>query len=207
MGCCIVVGAGTFDTPIRKPRSGDLVIAADGGLTYLAQSGVAADVVVGDFDSLGSRPNHENVLELPKEKDDTDLLFALKYGLGRGYKEFHIYGGTGGRMDHTLANLQCLLYLAERGARGFLHGGGQTYTCVKNDSIEFDPGHAGTVSVFAWGGCAEGVALEGLSYPLSDARLTPDYPLGVSNFFTGQKSKIAVKNGALLVTYPIRFSN
>lgn len=207
MGCCIVVGAGAFDTPLRNPKPGDLVIAADGGLTYLAQSGIAADVVAGDFDSLGFRPNHKNVLELPKEKDDTDLFFALKYGLARGYREFHIYGGTGGRTDHTLANLQSLLYLAERGARGFLYGGGQTHTCIKDDSLAFDESHRGTVSVFAWGGCAEGVTLEGLLYSLSGARLTPDYPLGVSNSFTGQKSKVAVKNGALLVMYPICFSN
>lgn len=204
MGCCIVMGAGEFDTPIRKKETGDLVIAADGGLTYLAQCGMEADAVVGDFDSIDGRPDHKNVLELPKEKDDTDLLFALKYGMERGYREFHIYGGTGGRADHTLANLQCLLYLAQRGARGFLHGGNVVYTCIQNGSMELDDGYEGIISVFAWGGEAEGVYLEGLYYPLTNAHLTPDFPLGVSNAFTGRKSKITVKSGALLVVYPYR---
>lgn len=204
MGCCIVVGAGENDTPIRKKETGDLVIAADGGFSYLTQYGMEADVVAGDFDSLLQRPNHPHVMELPKEKDDTDLLFALKYGLSRGYREFHIYGGTGGRADHTLANLQCLLHLAQSGAQGFLYGGGNVFTCIKNGSIAFDEAHTGTVSVFAWGGAASGVYLEGLYYPLTDARLTPDYPLGVSNAFTGKKSKITVKDGALLVVYPYR---
>jgi thiamine pyrophosphokinase len=202
MNRCIVVGAGEFDTPIRVPDTGDLVIAADGGLIYLDKSGIHADVVVGDFDSLNSRPNHANVFELPKEKDDTDLLFALKYGLNRGYKEFHIYGGTGGRADHTLANLQSLLYLAKQGARGFLYGGGCIYTCIENAEMAFEDKYKGNVSVFAWGGDAKGVTLEGLHYPLLDAYLTPDFPLGVSNSFTGKKSKVSVKEGALLIVYP-----
>ncbi len=202
MNRCIVVGAGEFDTPIRTPGTGDLVIAADGGLTYLEKSSIHADVVVGDFDSLKARPDHPCVLELPKEKDDTDLLFALKCGLNRGYKEFHIYGGTGGRADHTIANLQSLLFLAKQGARGFLYGGGCAYTCIANTEMTFDEKYKGTVSVFAWGGDAKGVNLEGLYYPLVDAHLTPDFPLGVSNSFTGQKSKITVKEGALLIVYP-----
>lgn len=202
MNCCIVVGAGEFDTPIRKRASGDLVIAADGGLRYLLQSGMEADIVVGDFDSLPARPDHPNVIALPVKKDETDLFFALECGLGRGYREFHIYGGMGGRADHTLANLQSLLYLAERGARGFLYGGSSVFTCVKNDSLSFDGAYNGCISVFAWGGAARGVSLEGLLYPLADACLAPDYPLGVSNAFTGKKSKVTVKDGALLVVYP-----
>ncbi len=202
MSCCIVMGAGEFDTPIRKPDPGDLVIAADGGLTYLAQSGIRADIVVGDFDSLKGRPDHPNVIELPKEKDDTDLFFALKCGWKRGYREFHIYGGTGGRADHTLANLQSLLYLAKRGGQGFLYGGGVIYTCIENAEMAFDESLTGDISVFAWGGDAKGVTLNGLYYPLRDAHLMPDFPLGVSNSFTGKKSKVAVKEGALLIVYP-----
>jgi thiamine pyrophosphokinase len=202
MNRCIVVGAGEFDTPIRKPKTGDLVIAADGGLIYLTQSGIKADIVIGDFDSLKGRPDHPNVLELPKEKDDTDLFFALKYGLKCGYKEFHIYGGTGGRADHTLANLQSLMYLTKQGAQGFLYGGGYVYTCIENAQMTFDDTCNGNISVFAWGGDAKGVTLEGLYYPLLDAHLTPDFPLGVSNSFTGTKSKITVKEGVLLIVYP-----
>jgi len=202
MSRCIVVGAGEFDTPIRKPDTGDFVIAADGGLIYLTQSGIKVNIVVGDFDSLKGRPDHPNVLELPKEKDDTDLFFALKYGLKRGYREFHIYGGMGGRMDHTLANLQSLHYLAKQGAHGFLYGGGYVYTCIKNAEMTFDENCKGTISVFAWGGDAKGVTLAGLYYPLLDAYLTPYFPLGVSNSFTGKKSKVAVKEGTLLIVYP-----
>ena len=62
----------------------------------------------------------ERVRRLPVEKDDTDTLAAVKLGLERGCTDFWIYGGTGGkRLDHTLANLQTLLYLRRRGPVAF----------------------------------------------------------------------------------------
>lgn len=80
--------------------------------------------MLGDFDSLPAAPNHPHVIVLNKEKDDTDMLAAIHEGLGQGYLTFRIYGGTGGRFDHTLANLQCLAYLAQnRGAWIFVRQG------------------------------------------------------------------------------------
>ena len=55
---------------------------------------------------------------LPTHKDDTDMLAAIRKGLGLGYRQFQIYGGLGGRLDHTIANIQCLLFLHNRGAKG-----------------------------------------------------------------------------------------
>ena len=57
-----------------------------------------------------------NPRRLPVEKDDTDTLAAIRAGLEQGCGLFSIYGGTGGkRLDHTLANLQSLLFLRRRG--------------------------------------------------------------------------------------------
>lgn len=36
--------------------------------------------------------------------------------LDRGYRDFLLLGCTGGRLDHTLANIAVLLYLLRRGA-------------------------------------------------------------------------------------------
>ena len=43
------------------------------------------------------------------------------------------------------------------------------------------------------------MTLEGLKYPLKDAELTDDVPLGISNQFTGVRSRIAVQDGTLLL--------
>lgn len=199
---CYVVGAGTFYGKDFAPHNGDLVIAADGGYRTLTERGVPINLVVGDFDSMGSRPDHPNVVDLPVEKDDTDMMAALRMGLERGFQVFRLYGGTGGRVDHTLANLQTLAWLSRQGCRGTLVGDGWSATCITDDCLEFDETYRGLISVFCMGERAEGVWLHGLKYPLRDAVLTHDFPLGVSNEFTGVASRISVSRGTLLVVRP-----
>ncbi len=186
---------------IPPPRPGDLLIAADGGLTHLARRHLTPHLVVGDFDSLGRVPEGENIIRHPVEKDDTDTLLAVKTGLARGYKTFLLYGCLGGRLDHTYANFQALLYLARRGAAGFLLGRGTAATVIRNTRLDFAPGHEGVISVFCPDGEARGVDLTGLYYPLHDATLTSGFPLGVSNRFTGEAASVAVREGSLLVLW------
>ena len=79
-GICYVVGAGENYGLDFEPEKEDFVIAADAGLRYLEEIGIAADLIVGDFDTLQYIPQRENVLELPAEKDDTDMAIAIKIG-------------------------------------------------------------------------------------------------------------------------------
>ena len=67
--------------------------------------------------------------------------------------------------------------------------------------LALPPRPGGTlVSVFCQGDRAEGVTLTGLAYPLSDAALTGDFPLGVSNRrLDGQPATVAVRRGTLLI--------
>lgn len=199
-GICYIVGAGEWEPYILPAGSEDLVIAVDGGYEYL--KGQRIDLVVGDFDSLPYVPDHPNVLRLHPEKDDTDMLVAVKEGLKAGYQSFYIYGGCGGRMDHTLANIQCLAYLAGEGARGHLMGRKEIVTVIQNESASFAARDKGYISVFAYGEKAEGVTIQGLKYPLQDAVLKDTFPIGVSNEFIGKPAHILVKNGRLLIVYP-----
>lgn len=180
---------------------GAFVIAADAGLTHLKSAGISADLIVGDFDSLGETPSGDNVISHKPEKDDTDMLLAVCEALSRGAQTIIIYGGLGGRLDHEYANIQTLAYIANRGARAYLVGRGCVCTVIKNGGIGFDSEMKGTISVFCHGGSAEGVTLTGLKYPLTEHSLTNDYPLGVSNEFTGVSSSVSVKNGLLFVTW------
>lgn len=200
MSVCYIVGAGDFYGSLA-PRPGDLLIAADGGDRHLRRLGLRAQLVVGDFDSLGEVPEREGVIRHPVMKNDTDTLLAVKLGLERGFRRFAIYGGVGGRTDHTLANLQTLAFLAARGCTGFLMGDNETLTVLRSSSLSFLPAAAGTISVFAYGGTARGVTLRGLLYPLEDGVLTPDFPLGVSNAFTGAAASVSVTEGALLLRW------
>lgn len=200
-GTCYIVGAGTFYDRGFAPGAGDFVIAADGGYGTLTARGTDMDLVVGDFDSMGSRPDHPKVVDLPVEKDDTDTMAAIRLGWDRGYRTFRLYGGTGGRVDHTLANLQSLVWLSVRGGRGFLVGEDWTAAAITDGSLAFSADHRGTLSVFCQGDRAEGVTLEGLKYSLKNAVLTCDFPLGVSNSFAGAESRVTVGKGTLLVIW------
>ena len=185
-----------------RPGPEDFVIAADGGLRLCEALGLTPHLLLGDLDSLGeSVPAGLPLRRLPVEKDDTDTLAALREGLARGYRFFRLYGGTGGRFDHTLANLQSLLFLARQGATATLYDPHFTATLLENGSLRFPAGLCGTVSVFAFGGPAEGVCETGLKYQIENVRLTPDFPLGVSNALLGQEAEISVKSGALLILY------
>ena len=118
MGICWIVGAGEFTPRDFQPAEGDFVIAADGGLKPLLSLGVKPDLLLGDLDSLGSFPLPDDVpLEKhPVEKDDTDTGIALAQGYALGYRHFALYGCSGGRADHLLANFQSMGRWSKAGA-------------------------------------------------------------------------------------------
>lgn len=145
---CYVVGAGENYGLDFQPTKEDFVIAADAGLCYLDKQGIRADLVIGDFDTLKCIPQHTNTIVLSAEKDDTDTLAAVREGIKAGYTSFHIYCGTGGRIDHTMANLQVLAYLSANNMRGFLFDNGTVITAITNDRLCFEKIPFGYVSVF-----------------------------------------------------------
>ena len=121
---CVIFGAGEYYAGTPVVPAGAYVVAADGGLDHTRELGIVPDVVVGDFDSLEGRPPRTDVrtIALPALKDDPDMLSALKVGWSAGCREFHVYGGLGGRIDHTISGIQLMALLARHGASGYLYG-------------------------------------------------------------------------------------
>ncbi len=202
MSFCVIVGAGDFFGLDEKPGERDLVIAADGGYRHLAGIPLRPDIIIGDFDS-GNKPEAEGIelISLPKEKDETDTAAAVRVGEKRGYWNFHIYGGTGGRLAHTLANIQLMTHLAEKGKFGYLHDRKTISTVIRNSRLELPQKNEGYVSVFALSDLAQGVTIKGLKYELEQERLNNAAPLGVSNEFTGERASVEVRDGTLLVIW------
>lgn len=200
---CVIFGAGEVHSPRKHFGKDDLIIAADGGYAMAVAAGLEPNVVIGDFDS-GQMPHDTaaHVIKLNRDKDDTDMLAAVKLGLRRGYRTFVLYGGTGGRPDHTFANISTLAYLNAYDARGFLVDKDTVATVITDSEVTLPKTAHGTVSVFAYGGTASGVTYKNLSYILDNVELTPDFPLGVSNATTDKPAKISVKHGSLLIYFP-----
>ncbi len=178
-----------------------MIIAADGGCRTLAQLGITPDIAVGDFDSLGCTPELGNVIRLNPVKDTTDTAEAVKIGLENNCGTFLIYGGTGGRTEHTIANMQTAVYLSRLGKNCFIFDDGRIITVVTDASAEFSENFRGYISVFAADTSVSGVSEKGLKYALENAELTNSFPLGVSNEFTGQKSEVSVKHGTLYIIF------
>ena len=202
---CFVFSAGTFFGLRERPQPGDLVLAADAGYRICRQEGITPDLLLGDFDSMDQPADFDHVLRVPVEKDDTDTMLAVKTGLEHGCGEFYLYGGTGGkRLDHTLANLQTLLYLRRRGARGYLQDDDFVWTVIENESITVERTVAwGLLSVFCLGEPASGIDEEGVQYPLSGASLTAEFPLGISNHIIAPQARVTVRQGSLLVGWEL----
>ena len=194
---CIIFCAGGFEKPVQNIDDTDYLLAADGGLVHLQKLGLTPDGIIGDFDSLGYVPQGAQVF--PVEKDDTDSMLAVRKGLELGYRRFVLYGALDGpRLDHTVANLQTLLFLAEQGATGHLAGLTHMVTVVKNGTLCFPKTARGILSLFCLGEEARGITLTGLKYPLENGCLRSSFPLGVSNHFTGAEALVEVKDGTLL---------
>ena len=201
MKTAFLVGAGEGYSKTLTPKAQDTVIAVDGGFALCQTLGVVPCVTVGDFDSLSFIPKDTPVRRLPVEKDDTDMRVAVKEAFRLGCTLFHLFGGTGGRPDHTFANYQLLMEIAKEGGHGILWGHSYLATVIGKGKVSFPKREAGTFSVFAFGGDAKGVSVLGGKYEAKEVTLSSDYPLGVSNAFLGKEVQIEVKEGFLLLLW------
>ena len=209
MAKCIIMSAGDFIPEELHKEAGDIVIAADDGLSHLSRIGVVPDYIIGDYDSLeigegavlsafrAAHPERER--HLPKEKDDTDTMAAARWGLELGFTDFLFYGALGGsRMDHTIANLQTLLFLAGNGARGIIVDAGQELFLIRNEVRTFPLGSTGGFSLFAADPVVR-VTIRGMKYECEDLSLTYDFPIGCSNEFIPEKeAEVCVAGGTAL---------
>ncbi len=136
-------------------------------------------------------------------KNDPDMMACVRIGLELGIREFHIIGGTGKRIDHSIANLQILAFLADQGARGYLYNVSQVTTAIKNTSVRFPDTMKGYFSAFSYSDHSYGVTEKGFKYIINDVTLNSLTPTGLSNEFVGTEAEISVENGTLILVYGI----
>lgn len=181
---------------------GAFIVACDAGYRNAETLGVVPDLIVGDFDSAPQPPvRHEHTIVLPHVKDDTDTHFAARWLWQHGCREVTFLGALGGqRFEHTVANLHTALFLAKNGVQVLLAD-------ERSELRILCPGQPMTLerkgwtylSLFPLDGPLTGVEEQGVFYPLRDAVLTPDYPLGVSNEFTAPQAVLSCRAGHGLV--------
>lgn len=199
--CVIVSGAEIGDYAFAKSllRAGDFNVFCDCGLRHMERLGIKADLIVGDFDSHEIPDTSAETIVLPREKDDTDTVFAVKTALARGFSEFLLVGAAGGRMDHTLGNISVLLMLDSLGCRAVLADDYSLMEVVSGDTAHID-GSWAYFSLLAVNGSARGVDIKNAKYPLENAEITGEYQYGISNeTLPGRTAAVSVKEGRLLL--------
>ena len=190
-------------------RAGDFILCADGGYSHARKAGIVPHAVIGDFDSTDYKTIEDDlarsslsecrVIRVAAEKDDTDTLICLKYGIDQGYEEFFILGGLGGRLDHTVANLQTMCYAVEQGKTIWFLDGKNRATLREPGRLTIEAIKDYKISLFAFGETCEGVSISGVKYPLRNHLLKNDFPLGVSNEFLEKNAEISHTEGKLLI--------
>lgn len=194
---------------LKNPDSDCLYVACDGGYRYFLDNGIEPDILVGDFDTLDQKliQSPKITIKLNPIKDDTDSFYIVKTLLDQGYQEFHFYGCYGGKLDHTLANIQILSYLKDKQAKGYLYSEDNSqvlFMLDSNEYVTFRKEAKGKLSVFSYSPICEGVCESNLKYTLENATLDYSVALGISNEFINTDSRpvIRLKSGRLLLIVP-----
>jgi len=157
------------------------------------------DLIIGDLDSI--RPDVRQfysslgveVVDLAEDQDSTDLMKALRWLTGAGHvlpatTQVIILGGLGGRLDHTMGNLNALYQY------GGVVPGGISLVSEHSAAILLQPGlsHILVNRAVEGPGCGliplgapvECCTTRGLQWDLSDAPMQFGGMVSTSNAFT-----------------------
>ena len=199
---CVIVGGadiGNYGFIREKLRGDDDVIFCDSGLKHMAHLQVKPSLIVGDFDSHENPRLDVETIVLPREKDDTDTVFAVKEAVKRGFEEFLLIGVVGARLDHTLGNVSILLFLDSLGKKGRIIDDYSEMEIVSGTPV-FIGGEYAFFSLLNITGCAKGITVTGAKYPLQNGEISCDYQYGISNeVLPGKTAMVSVARGKLLL--------
>lgn len=214
---CAIISGGEADL-LTGAADAQFIVAVDRGYRYAQEQGIEPDLIIGDFDSYdadvsslqeATRNGAEQsmpaadlpkIITLPKAKDDSDTLAALRYCLQLGYRNFQLYCALGGRLDHLLANLQACSFAAEMGAAIEIISASTRVTLLHNSVRSFPRREGCALSIFSLSDTSLGVQIKGARYELTDAKLTRTFPIGLSNEWrTDDVVEVSVAYGTLIV--------
>lgn len=182
----------------------DYVICLDGGYNIAINAGIKADLLMGDMDSLsGDIPNDIPLERFQPEKDYSDLELALRKAAELNAKNVSIIGGIGGRLDHTIANIQLLSqYTDSFESLTMLDGRNKCFVLNKAQmsGISIKPEPDSYLSCFSLSEQCTGLTMKNVKYPLDDHTLPRTGSLCVSNEFKNEKdAMLSIKTGTLLI--------
>lgn len=209
MNKCFIITAfinGTIKENLHVTQD-DFIICADGGYKFARQEEIVPNLLLGDFDSLKEiLPSDISTKIYPVEKDDTDTMLCVKYAVEKGFSDICIVGGIGGRLDHTLSNLQSMAWAIDfwninhlKEKKISMSDYQNNVMLIMNDSIKISGTPGEKISLLSYSENCINVTTRNLKWELTNACLTNFFPLGISNEFLTNHCEISVEKGKLLI--------
>ena len=202
MNRCVIIGGADiadYDRIRNNLAADDFLICCDSGLKHADRLRIRPSLIVGDFDSHDRPCTDIETIVLPREKDDTDTVYAAREALRRGFREFLLIGVTGARFDHTFGNISLLLYLDSLGKKAQILDDYSVMEIVSREPAEID-GSYSFFSLLNISGTARDITIRGAKYPLTHGEIRSDYQYGISNeVLPGEKASVSVGEGRLLL--------
>lgn len=188
----------------------DIWVGVDRGVLVLLEHGIVPNLALGDFDSVTSdelkmiQENVPKVSLFPAEKDETDLELAIDWAIRQKPSNIYIFGATGGRVDHFLANIQLLQkekmlqYVQETNIYIVDEKNSLTVKTPGSYPIQVDLSKKYFSLLSVTKEVAE-LTLTGFKYPLHQARLTRGSTLCMSNELISDCGNVSFKKGILMM--------
>ncbi|WP_456271582.1 thiamine diphosphokinase [Bacillus sp. AK031] len=183
-------------------------VGVDHGVFRLLHQGIRPDMAFGDFDSVSKEEwklieeNVEQINRYMPEKDETDMELALNWSIQQSPEAIRIFGATGGRVDHFLANVQLL------GKKENLHPSIEIEIIDKQNHVQIVPPGEYTlnekpeskyVSFLPLTSEIEGLSLTGFRYPLQNRNISLGSTLCISNELIQPSGTFSFTSGILMV--------
>lgn len=172
---------------------------ADGGAKKALELGLTPKEVWGDFDSLSDlevESLERKMVKLNrfhKDKDFTDGELLIKYLSEKEYEEILIIGGTGGRTDHFLTNLNLIFtypklkFISEK----------EIIFLVK-DGEKIKEKIGATISFIPFTDEVVDLTLKGVKFPLNKYLLKRGTSICISNIIVDEEAIVEYKSGKLI---------
>ncbi len=196
-----------FVLPILQSEDTEFIIGVDKGLVFLHDHGIKPDYIVGDFDSVPRKlVNYYReevdvpIREFNPVKDASDTEIALRLCLDLRRKEIWILGGTGSRIDHLWANVQCLQIALASGADArILDSHNRIRLLDESITLKKEEAFGPYFSLFPLELPVDDFSITGAKYPLKKHFLKPSDSLCVSNEFQEDEVEISFQYGKVIL--------
>lgn len=188
-------------------KEDDFLIGVDKGCNAFYEYNIVPDLIVGDFDSAKKEYIEALIKKGVKaekynpEKDYTDTHLGYIKAKENRADEIIMFGVTGTRLDHTLANLGILfIALKDKIKLEIIDDNNRIFLIDKKTTFKGKEGEL--ISFHALSDVVKNINISGAKYELKNYDMTLLEPRAICNEFLNKDITISFDEGIIMVIFP-----